>query len=1060
MNDDAGRSHGQLRGLHRGTGEQEHVRGWFAEEPGTGIDAGADAPPAEQLPADEEPAAQQSPEERYAEAVAVMNRIVSTRDFRDLPRVRDVFRVTADSMHDQDPARAGVFNNLGSAWQLTYLSTGDGAALEDAVSHYRAASRIAREDDPDLVLYTCNLALALTDKASGGGDGAAAAEAADTARAAVEQLSDRDQRRVVPLMRLGNALKLHARIADEPASDDEAIAAFRDAMRSPGIGATIPTSEVLIDLGTALLRRYERAAATEDLDEGIAHLRTGIDGLGDGDPRRLALCRLANALRLRFQRNGDLNDLDVAINELHGVLGVLAPGHALLGRSLWNLACATAEHVDSTGEPSQLRQVLQVLPTALRDLAGDDADRTMALASYGGLLRRQFLHGAAPQVLDTAVAAGDAAVEAAGSAQRRCVVMNSLTTTLITRYEHGGATADLDRSAELAERAAELAPEHSPPQHTAWAQRGVLAAHRFRLNAKSSELETSIELLDRAVSAMPPNAPGRAAVATQLGRSLQMLHQKTGRRRLYRWAHRVLTEAAAQHTAPADERVRAANLCGRLAASAHRWSEALDSFTTAVELLPLVTRGKRVVGSSTAHRRWAWVAADAAACAVEKGEPQRAVELLEHGHCALLGDFLPASSELGQLHEELPDLADEAVRLRRLLDRPPEEMALSYADTVDDGLREGLAHAWAELLREARTQHPGHSRTPDFGRLAAAGREGAVVLVNLSRYRSDALVVFAERVLTVPLPGADPEEARTFADNALTAARQRDARTLADALDWAWRNITNPVLSRMGYVAKPRQGRRWPRVWWSGIGPHAFLPLHAATAKTGESALDRVISSYTPSLAKLVQAQNRPQRTQDRAADGRAMVAAGSAERIARELPRQNQVLARYWPSAEIFSTEGADADAMLEAVPKHQWVHSCEPALQHPAHPAAGVVLDRQAPDRPLNLVELGQFRPRDAEFAYLDRCATAVEPPSAASVPMATALGFAGFAHVISTLWAVDRETATQVLADVYAELFGQRGAHAAGSADALHAAAQRVRAEHPDEPERWAAHVHVGP
>ena len=172
MNDDASRPSGELRGLGRGTGEQAHVRGWFAEEPGTGPDDPSGTPPPPEAPPEQppeqEPPEQESPEQRYAAAVAAMNRIVTTLEVEDLPWVLDVFRTTAGSMHDQDPARAGVFNNLGSACQLTYLNTGDGADLEDAVSHYRAATSVAREDDPDLVLYTCNLALALTDKASGG----------------------------------------------------------------------------------------------------------------------------------------------------------------------------------------------------------------------------------------------------------------------------------------------------------------------------------------------------------------------------------------------------------------------------------------------------------------------------------------------------------------------------------------------------------------------------------------------------------------------------------------------------------------------------------------------------------------------------------------------------------------------------------------------------------------------------------------------------------------------------------------------------------------------------
>ena len=1043
MRDDAGSSGaGQLR-LRGGTGDQGRS-GWFREEDNAAPPQGA--PPAE--------SSASGPQQRYAEALAAMNQVVATQDFGPLPWITEVFRTTAFNTREDDPARAGVLNNVGSAAQLAYRRSRDLDDLETAIAHYRAASRSARPDDEDGVLYACNLALALTDHATASGDPHVAGEAVRAAREAVEQSSTGDDRRIVALVRLGNALKAHAQLTGDTSSDDACIDSFREAVRSiaQGTSEVVPAAELLVDLGSALLHRYEHAAAPEDLDEGITHLRNGVDRMADGEARRTALCDLANALRLRFQHNGHLSDLDTAITELLGVLGVLEPGDPLLGKTLSNLAVTTVEHVDSTGEPSQLRRVLRTFAGATRGLSREDPDNTAALAGYSGLLRRHFLHGAAPNALDTAVAAGDAALETATAGGERSTVLNSLATTLITRYEHSGHADDLDLATQHAERAGELAPAGSPPQHSAWAALGVLAGHRYRLSGRAGDLDQAVEMLDKALTSMPRTASGRAAVATRLGRTLQMQFQKTGRRRVYRWAQRVLTEGAAQETAPAEQRLRAANICGRLAAGSQRWSEALESFSTAVELLPLVTRGRGVVGSAQEHRRWAWLTADAAACAVETGEPQRAIELLEHGRNTLLGDFLPVGGDLEGLRRELPDLVDEAVRLRRLLDRPPEEASPSY----EEGGRSRLAQAWSALLEEAGTAGGAdHVRPAGFDQLAPAAEEGAVVLVNLSRYRSDALVVFAERVVTIPLPGATPEAAAEQARSALLAARRGDSHGLSEALDWTWRYIANPVLTRMGYTRTPEPGQRWPRLWWSCLGPHAFLPLHAATARSGESALDRVISSYTPGMRALRRAQR------DRGSgSGRPLVAAGSAERLARELPRQNQVLAKYWPGADLTSPADAASDEVLRQLAAHPWVHVCEPSRQNPAYPASGLLLDLQQPDESLSLVEVGQAALDGAEFGFLGRCTTVDEQPSAAAVPLGAALAFAGYRHTVSSLWELDAETGAQIHADTFDEVFGRPEWEVDRAATALHLAAQRMRAHRPDRPEKWAAHIHVGP
>lgn len=1049
MMDDAGRPDENARRLHRGTGEQERATGssWFSR-------------PSEELPSQHSgpqpriPAeTRQAPEQRYAEALTAMNRMVSTLDFEALPWVTEVFRATAGVLAEQDPARPGVLNNLGTASQLTFVRNKELGDLEDAVSYYRAAASTARSDDPDLVLYQCNLALALADLATHTNNPQFAQESADIARQATEQTSRRDQRRMMALIRLGNALKLHARLANDPASDDASIDAFREAMR--GVPSSpAETADLLVSLGSALLRRYERGGPLADLRDGIGHLRAGIDGMADGEPRRSALCHLANALRLSFHTSGDLGDLDAAINELVGLLGLLNQGHPLLGQVVWRLSAAAAEHVDSTGEPGQLRRALHVLSPVMRGISPEDEYRAGALAGYGTLLRRNFSHGAEPDILDAAVSFGEASVDVARTPEERCAMQVSLVTSLISRFERSGQIGDLDGAAAIAENAASQVPAGSTPQGKAWTQLGLIAAHRFRRSSAIDQLETAAQMFERALAAMSETAPGRAAVATELGRALQTLYQRSGRRRIYRSARKVLTEAAVQETAPADQRLRAAALCGRLAAQAQRWAEALESFRLAVNLLPLVACGKRVVASPKTSHRWATITADAAACALEAGEPEAAVELLEHGRSALLSDFLPAGGEIGRLHRALPEAADGLVRLRRLLDRPPEEPALVDASSLGQDDRDELAQAWVDMVADVHAEKSGYLQVRSFRKLAAAASDGAVVLLNVSRYRSDALVVFGGRALQVPLPEVGPQSAAEQLGNAYAALARQDEQGFAAVTDWLWHGIARPVLDRMGYTRTPQSGERWPRVWWSPMGALSFLPVHAASAWSGHGTLDRVVSSYTPTLGTLLRNMSKPLPE-----EGRALVAAGSQEAINRELPRRNQILAQHWPSAEIVSIEAAASSDFLRMMPHHPWVHICERSVQHPGRVAAGVLLDREG-QRPLTLVEFGQVPLERSEFTYLGQCVTVGDAPSAAATTLPAALGFAGVTHVIGTLWELEDQAADQVHAEIYEQLFAGGQTATDRSAYAVHQVASRLRAERPGEPRRWAAHVHVGP
>ncbi|SFT59059.1 CHAT domain-containing protein [Actinopolyspora lacussalsi subsp. righensis] len=1016
---------------------------------------------------------EQDAEQRYADALAALNRMMSTFDFKELSWVTEVLRATAGALPEQDPSRPGVLNNLGSAAQLAHLASGDLAHLEDAVTYYRSAAEAASSDDPDVVLYLSNLALALTDCAGRKGSAEQAVEAVDVARLGVERTgtagaggtdsdsADLPRHRDTALIRLGNALKLHARLAADNDSDDESIEVFQAALResSGQDGAQRPEGpDLMISLGSALLRRHERTTDPNDLDEGIKYLRTGVGMLPDGQHRRWMLLRFAEALRLRYRQRGDLTDLQSAINELFGVLDDLESGNPVLGKLIWNLTSATVEHLDSSGESGNLYRALKTISPVMRNLATDDPNRAVALASYGALARRHYMHAGNTAALDTAVAAGEAALDAETTAPKRCAVLNSLASTLITRFERAGQQSDLDRAHAAASEALQDSEQRTAPQYTAYAQLGVVSTHQHRLNSRNDELETAIEMFDRALIAMPDSAPERVTVATHLGRALQTLHRRTGRRKLYRWARRTLTEAATLPTGPADQRLKAANLCGRLAAQAHRWSEALESFTLAVELLPLVTQGKRAVATPTVQRRWAHVTADAAACAIEVGKPERAVELLEHGRAALLSELMPAGSELGQLNLTHPDLATDAVRLRRLLDRHPEEPILGGVDVIDDvRRRRWLADTWDELLDEIRNESGGDRMRPwSFDTLATAADEGAVVLINLSEFRSDAVIVFGGRALVVRLPGVTPELAEEHAASALNAAQQAQRtadteRTLGMTLDWLWQHVTRPVLERMGYTRTPPQGARWPRLWWSTQGAAAFLPLHAATSTGGDSALDRVVSSHTPGLRVLLTTKRRRERT---GADT-ALIAGPSDERT----PDQpGRIPARHWSSATAMSERDHTADDVFAAFGHHQLIHVCEPSTQHAAQPAAGLVLDREDRARSLNLLDIGQRDFGDAKFLCLARCRTK-DAPSAAALTMAGAFAFIGFAHVISTLWAMHRGPAEDVLAALYAELARDGEFRAEFSAGVLHATTRRLRRRYPEAPTLWAGYTHVG-
>ena len=85
-----------------------------------------------------------------------------------------------------------------------------------------------------------------------------------------------------------------------------------------------------------------------------------------------------------------------------------------------------------------------------------------------------------------------------------------------------------------------------------------------------------------------------------------------------------------------------------------------------------------------------------------------------------------------------------------------------------------------------------------------------------------------------------------------------------DVLEWLWNVAVRPVLDELGFTQMPAQGETWPRVWWVGSGLLSILPIHASgyhDSTPPETALDRVISSYAPTLKSLAYSRERAAKT-------------------------------------------------------------------------------------------------------------------------------------------------------------------------------------------------------
>ncbi|MGW7044649.1 CHAT domain-containing protein [Streptomyces avermitilis] len=578
-------------------------------------------------------------------------------------------------------------------------------------------------------------------------------------------------------------------------------------------------------------------------------------------------------------------------------------------------------------------------------------------------------------------------------------------------------------------------------------------------------VEEGVRAARRRLTELAPDTPEYAETRTTLALSLFFRHALWSEEADYEEAVGIARELTA---APAPG--------WRTAMLLTQWTSAAQSRIQRTGLL-----GQAPPGAGQSPSLITRLASDGAATALDDRDPVEALETLEDGRAHLLSGALNARRELEVLHGADAKLHG---RLRAALERiralrtarepgrwptPDEESELRSAS--DDA-------AW--LVAELQ-QHPGFQRflTPlplGLDDLLPAAAEGPVVSVNINPRRCDALALCPDGLRAVPLPRlyasdlvAQAESFRVAVE-ALTAGPRdplfEDAREIfTGTLAWLWDVLAEPVLDALGFTGPPESGTPWPRLWWSPSGVLNSFPLHAAgrhgSGETADAAvLDRVASSYTPTLRALLFSRARR-----RAAPGRRRALAVAMPQTAGQAPLGRTVTEA---TAAVAAGGGvpligpaATRDSVRAAMVDAAVVHFACHADSDPEDLSAGRLL---LADGDLLIRDIAELRLETAELAYLSACGTArggATPALADEViHLGSAFQLAGYAQSVATLWEVGDSFAARAAAEFHRTLAPSLpGPGPLPAALALHHTVRSLRQAERDRPWTWSALVHAG-
>lgn len=467
---------------------------------------------------------------------------------------------------------------------------------------------------------------------------------------------------------------------------------------------------------------------------------------------------------------------------------------------------------------------------------------------------------------------------------------------------------------------------------------------------------------------------------------------------------------------------------------------------------------------------------------------------LEFGRAVLLTQALDARSDLSDLQVCNPELAKQYIELRDELDteqsRPVHRASalgahvglVNASELALEQLRDRNAVAAEFDATVAKIRHIDgfeNFRQPSgSGEFMRQAGHGPIVAFNVSRSRSDAFIVQPDGITNLNLPNLAPGELtgkvhvfygalENSTSSAATIAEKGAAqKAISNVLEWLWETVTGPVLEELGFRRTPEPGAAWPRVWWAPGGLLSLLPIHAAgyhrNRSSSDTVVDRVISTYTPTVRALSYAR---QRDVAAGADHNALIVAmptspglSSLAMVSDEVT----ALTSRFPEATLLAGREATNRSVLKHLPSYSLLHFACHSEVDMADPSQSRLLLHDHETRPLTIRSLTPVKLERVRLAYLSACRTMFNAPSDLideSIHMASAFQLLGCSHVVATLWEIEDATAARVADDFYAGLIDGGVVDPRRAPYALHHAWRAVRDEYREAPSLWAGFVHAG-
>ncbi|KAG6372542.1 hypothetical protein JVT61DRAFT_7651 [Boletus reticuloceps] len=280
-------------------------------------------------------------------------------------------------------------------------------------------------------------------------------------------------------------------------------------------------AKYLNNLGSSFGMRFERLGELKDLEETISTLRDAVALYPHGHPDKPdCLGNLGLSIQLRFDRLGQLSDLEDSISTLREVVNLIPYGHTDRPRYLGNLGNSLATCFQRLGKLSDLEDAISTLRLAVDLCPLGHPSKLGYLRQLGDSVGLRFRHlWQLSDLEDAILILRDADNLTPRGHPDKPLSLNSFGNSLRARFERVGELSDLERSVSMLRDAAVLTPHGHPQKPLHLTHLNISLIARFNRLGELSDLEEAISTLRDALELTPHDHPHKAFCLHSLGNS-------------------------------------------------------------------------------------------------------------------------------------------------------------------------------------------------------------------------------------------------------------------------------------------------------------------------------------------------------------------------------------------------------------------------------------------------------------------------------------------------------------------------------------------------------------